>query len=405
MRVLFSVSSWPTHYASMVPLGWALQAGGHDVRVLCPPSQTIPVMNAGLLPVPILDGMDVAVANRLTYLREAVDGRWPYPWLPLHPVTGRPMSSLADFDGAEYQRTIEPEFVRRSAHGHDEAIRFAREWRPDLVVHDPVSTEGLLAAGVLDVPAVLSLWGPVGTHEADGVRILPHDISRAFERHGFGGFGPDSIEHVVDPCPTAVEPPVLAERLPVRFIPYNGGGVAPDRPAEPTGRPRVVVSWSTALTSMSGPNSYILPRIVAALADLPIDLVLTATGPDVAALGAVPANVRVLERCPLHLVLPGCGAIVHHGGAGSAMTALAAGVPQLGITFAAEQACVADRIASAGAGRQLRGDLASAEAIREAVSALLDEPRYLETANRLREENARRPSPMELVASLEKLAG
>lgn len=404
MRVLFSVSSWPTHYAAAVPLGWALQAGGHEVRVLCPASQSEPVTRAGLLPIPVLDGMDVAVNNRMSYVREALRGDWPYPWLPLHPITGAPMSAIEDFDLAEYRRDVEPRYAARAARGHDEAVGFARRWRPDLVVHDPVSTEGLLAARVLGVPAALALWGPVGTHEGGGLDILAEDISHSFERYGFAPFGADTIEDVIDPCPAALEPPLRGRRLPVRFIPYNGGGIAPDWLDEPTGRPRIAVTWSTALTTMSGPNSYVLPRIVAALAGLDAELVLTATRDDVAALGEVPPNVRVLERCPLRLLLAHCDLVVHHGGAGSAMTALAAGVPQLAITFAREQARVGERLEAAGAGRHLPGHLATAGAIRAAGVESLTEPRYAKAADGLRADNASRPTPVRLAARLTELA-
>ncbi|WP_250305728.1 nucleotide disphospho-sugar-binding domain-containing protein [Streptomyces sp. A 4/2] len=405
MRVLFSVSSWPTHYAAAVPLGWALQAGGREVRVLCPPSQSGPVTRAGLLPVPVLDGMDVAVHNRMSYVREALRGEWAYPWLPLHPLTGAPMSALGDFDLAEYRRTVEPQYARRSAHGHDEAVRFARRWRPDAVVHDPVSTEGLLAARVLGIPAALALWGPVGTHEDRGLDILPQDLGHSFERYGCAPFGADAIEYVIDPCPSALRPPVRGERLPVRFVPYNGGGVAPEwLGAAGRTRPRIAVTWSTALTSMSGPRSYLLPRIVEALSGLDAELVLTATRDDVAALGDVPPDVRVLERCPLRLLLDHCDLVVHHGGAGSTMTALAAGVPQLAITFATEQTRVAERLTGAGAGLRLSGHPADAESIRAAAVELLGEPRYLKAAAGLREDNLRRPTPVELAARMEELA-
>ncbi|MFI8091347.1 nucleotide disphospho-sugar-binding domain-containing protein [Streptomyces sp. NPDC086080] len=402
--MLFSVSSWPTHYASMVPLGWALGAGGHEVRVLCAPSQTDPVVRAGLRPVAVLDGMDVAVHNRMSYVREALRGQWPYPWPPLHPLTGAVMSSLGDFDLAEYRRTVGREYARRAARGHDRAVRFARRWRPDLVVHDPVSTEGPLAARELGVPSVLSLWGPVGTHEADGPDILAEDLSGSFERYGHGPFGADSVEYVIDPCPGALEPPVRAARLPVRFVPYNGGGVAPDWVDVPGRRPRIAVTWSTALTTMSGPASRVLPRIVSALAGLDAEVVLTGTADDVASLGRVPERVRVLERCPLLALLAHSDLVVHHGGSGSTMTALAAGVPQLAVTFASEQARVAERLSGTGAGRHLPGHLATGAAIRAAAEELLDGPGHHRAAWRLREDNLRRPTPVRLVDRLAQLA-
>ncbi|MET7425073.1 nucleotide disphospho-sugar-binding domain-containing protein [Dactylosporangium sp. NPDC005555] len=404
MRVLFSVSSWPTHYSSMVPLGWALQAAGHELRVLCMPSQTAAVAGAGLPPVPVLGGVEVAVHNRLSYVREARAGQWPYPWTPLHPVTGAAMSTLDEFDLGDYLRTDGARFAAASAAGHDTAVEFAREWRPDLVVHDPVSTEGLLAALVAGVPAVLALWGPVGTHEPAPVRILPDDLGDSFPRHGFGPFGPDLIRHVLDPCPAAVAAPVRGQRLPVRYVPYNGPGVPPGRLPRTPGRPRVCVTWSTALSTMTGPHSYALPAIVAALTSLGVETVLTATREDAEALGPVPATVRLLERCPLYALLPDCDAVIHHGGAGSAMTAMVTGTPQLAITFASEQSRLAERIASSGAGRHLPGHIATVETIQAAVAALLQDVAYQRDAAALRRAALDRPSPVDLLPALEKLA-
>ncbi len=397
--MLFTVSSWPTHYSAMVPLGWALQAAGHELRVLCAPSQTAAVAGAGLPPVPLPGGMEVAVHNRLSYVREALAGQWPYPWTPLHPVTGAPMSTLDDYDAAAYAAG----FAEASAAAHDAAVGFARQWRPDLVVHDPVSTEGLLAALVTGVPAVLALWGPVGTHEPAPVRILPDDLGDSFARHGVGPFGPELIRHVLDPCPDEVAPAVRARRLPVRYVPYNGPGVPPAGMPRGASK-RVCVTWSTALSTMTGPRSYALPAIVAALTGLGVETVLTATREDAEALGPVPPGVRLLRRCPLYALLPECDAVVHHGGAGSAMTALVSGTPQLAVTFASEQACLAGRIAASGAGRHLPGHTATVETIGAAVAALLEVPGHRRAAAGLRRAAVGRPTPVDVLPRLEELA-
>jgi Protein of unknown function (DUF1205) len=404
MRVLFTVSSWPTHYLSMVPLGWALQTSGHEVRVLCAPSQVDPLTRVGLLAVPVLDGVDVAVQNRLDYYHEAVEGRWPYPWLPTHPLTGQPMSTLDDFDLAGYRRSVLPSLAARAARGFDRAVHVARWWEPEIVVHDPYSLEGLLAARVTGVPAALSLWGPIGTHEPEGPGLVPGDISDSFRRYGLGPFRPDLVDHVIDPCPASIAPAVTATRLPVRYVPCNMGGSLPAWARRPALRPRVCVTWSTALTTMSGPRSYALPDIIRGLSALNVELVVTATQADVAALGEVPPSVRVLTHCPLHLLLPACDAVVHHGGAGSTMTAVCAGVPQLALTFASEQVRNSARIAAAGAGRHLPGNLVTAGTIRDAMVDLLTTRSYRQAAAALRTQATRRPTPAELVETLDKLA-
>lgn len=405
MRALFTVSEWPTHYMSMVPTGWALQAAGHQVRVLCAPSQVEPLTRAGLVPVPVLDGMSAVLRNRLGFVAEARAGLWPYPWLPPHPVTGQPLRDLDEFDLAGWRRDDEPELLRRQRDSFDRSVAFARDWRPDVVLHDPVSLEGLLVGRVLEVPAALSFWGPVGTREEAHVRPLPTDPSGTFARYGLPGDPVDLVDRVVDPCPASLAPPTdAADRLAVRYLPYNGPGGEQPWMSRPAGRPRICVAWSTALSTMVGPGSNLLPTIVRALADLPVEVLVAATARDAAALGDLPPSVRVLDRAPLHLFLAGCAAVVHHGGAGSTMTSLHTGIPQLVISCAGEQATTGERVAAAGGGLHLPAHLATPAAIAAAVTDLLDDPRHPTGAEMLRKELHDRPTPARLVAALEDLA-
>ncbi|MEV4636611.1 nucleotide disphospho-sugar-binding domain-containing protein [Actinoplanes sp. NPDC049548] len=404
MRVLFAVSEWTTHYLAMVPLGWALHAAGHDVRVLCAPSQVDPVRRAGLVPVPVLDGMPVVVRNRLSYVEQARAGRWPYPWLPVHPLTGAHMRTLDDFDAGAYRRDVEPDFAARAFRGAERAVAVARSWRPDLILHDPMSLDGLLLPRLLGIPGVLSLWGAVGTHEADpDAWIVPPDDGGLFARYGIAGRPRDLVERVIDPCPDAVRPPLTASRLPMRYLPYNGPGPMQPWMLEPAGRPRVCVVWSTALTTMSGPRSNLLGDVVAGLTGLDVDVYLAATHRDIAALGELPPRVRVLPRVPLHLLLPQCSVVVHHGGAGSTMTTLDSGRPHLVLSCAAEQAAAGRRLASAGVARHLSAEAVSPGTVREAVTALLGQPAYREVAARLRTQLHARPTPAAVVDRLTEL--
>lgn len=408
MRVMLTVSSWPTHYASMVPLGWAFQAAGHDVRVLCPESQTNRVGGAGLTPVPVLGGMDVVTRLRLQYYREAVDGVWPYPWLPPHPVTGVPLADLGDFDAEGFRRDTAPVLAARAARGFDATVAFARAWRPELVLHDPASLEGLLAARVTGVPGIVSLWGPVGTREPEHMRIVPDDHSGSFPRHGLGELSLDMIDNAVDPCPGPLAPETRARRLPVRYVPYNGNAPAPPWLLEPPRRRRVCVTWSTALSTMSGPDSYLLPTLVDALGDTDFEIIVTATAQDAAALrtalGTVPPSVRVAEHLPLRVLVPSCDVIVHHGGSGSALTSLWAGVPQLIVTFASEQTATGRRVAAAGAARHLLGHRADRATVRHAVEEIASDSRFRSAAAALRAEMFQQPTPARLVDTLAELA-
>lgn len=407
MRVLFTVSDWQGHYYPLVPLGWALQAAGHELRVVCAPSQTDTLCRTGLTPVPLVEPLlEMAVQSRLRNYWDAQQGSWPYPDLPPHPLTGEPMGSLDEFDFATFRAAERPRILQATRDGFDATVAFARDWRPDLVVHDRMSIEGLLAARVLGVPAVLHLWGPHGTAEPEPeLRVIPGDPTGSFPRHGVPAMGPELIEYVIDPCPPSLESPSDAHRFRMRNVPYNGPGADPGMAPPTPGRPRVCVVWGHSMTRMYGPNSLLLPELVDAFKDFDAELVLLAGPADADALGEPPPGVTVLRDVPLRTVLPGSAAVVHCGGSGCTMTAVASGVPQLGIPFSAEMTLNVSRVAAAGAGIVVPASRADrAAAVRAALTEILATPAYHRSAARLREELLACPTPADLVPVLETLA-
>ncbi|MDW6062599.1 DUF1205 domain-containing protein [Streptomyces sp. FXJ1.4098] len=411
MRVLFVVSNWPGHWFSMVPLGWALQAAGHDVRVVCAPSQAEPVGRAGLTPLAVLDAPDLAFMARLLNYSAAQGGRWPYRELPPHPVTGHPVASLDEFEPGAWLRDHHEQLIDMARRSTDAAVAFGRWWRPQLVVHDLLSLEGPLVGRVLAVPALLHLWGPVGPDDrVRGVPLVPLDTSRAFQRYEVGALRRETYEYAIDPCPAGAAPPLTAHRIPVRHVPYNGPGAMPPwlqalpESGASFGRPRVCVVWGTSVSVTFGPGSFAVPKVVEALAELDVEVLLTVTGADRERIGTLPPGVRLLEHTPLHLLLPSCDLVVHHAGGGCAMTGLAAGVPHLMLPCGLDQETIADRIVAAGAGIALPNATADVPAIRAAARALLGDPSYRATALRLQEEMAAGPHPSALVSRLEELA-
>jgi UDP:flavonoid glycosyltransferase YjiC (YdhE family) len=64
----------------------------------------------------------------------------------------------------------------------------------------------------------------------------------------------------------------------------------------------------------------------------------------------LPANVRPVGWVPLLARLPHADAIVHHGGAGTVLAALAFGVPQLAIPGPGDRRHNAELVARRGAG-------------------------------------------------------
>ena len=405
MRVLFTTSNWAGHYYCMIPLGWALQAAGHEVRVACLPAQSDAISAAGMVPVPVMDGPDMMYTARLSLYARYLGREVELPSLPLNPLTGERVGSIHDFDVESAQAQFLPTYndaVRRS---WQRTRQFARAWRPDLVCHDVLAEEGALAARELGVPSVYCAPGLFGTVDDElDLDLATRDLLNSAAREGTEPWSRDDIEHVIDPSPPSVIPPMNgANRIPVQYVPYNGRGEMPLWTLEPAGRPRICVVWGRSATGIFGTEVPALREAVAAAAGQGAEVVVTASGEQVAALGPLPGNVRVLRDFPLHLLLAASDAVIHHGSDNCLMNAALAGVPQLALAMAGDQVVFSRRLSATGAVIPLRGLTAEPEQVRSAVSLLLEDA-CRKAAAELREEMLANPAPGLLVGTLEHLA-
>ena len=148
---------------------------------------------------------------------------------------------------------------------------------------------------------------------------------------------------------------------------------------DPGGSPLVLIGLSS--TVMSG-EQELLQRAADALGQLPVRGLVT-TGPAVnpAAIRA-PANVSVRRWVRHADVLPYCSAVLTHGGHGTVMKALAAGVPLVVAPLGRDQPDNAARVVHAGAGLWI-SKKAGVPALRDAIARVLDEPRYQIAARRM----------------------
>ena len=133
-----------------------------------------------------------------------------------------------------------------------------------------------------------------------------------------------------------------------------------------------------SVTASVGHFGEIYPATLRALADLPVRVLMTTgEGLDPAELEPIPANTRVERWWPQAEVMPLAAAMVGHGGFGTTMTALRAGVPQVVVPlFAFDQFVNADRVAAVGAGVQLLGGAPASDQLPAAVDHLLHDPSY-----------------------------
>lgn len=144
--------------------------------------------------------------------------------------------------------------------------------------------------------------------------------------------------------------------------------------------PLVLVAFST--TAMGQEEA--LGSVVTALARLPVRALLTVgRAIDPAALPSAP-NVRVVTWAPHADVLPHAALVITHAGHGTVCAALSGGVPLLCMPLGRDQAFIAERVRDLGAGMRVPSD-SEPDVIAAAVTALLNEPAFRESAGRAAE--------------------
>jgi len=163
--------------------------------------------------------------------------------------------------------------------------------------------------------------------------------------------------------------------------------------------PLVLVSLSSTPQGQVG----VLQRVVDALCDMPVRAVVT-LGPALQAdaVRSRAANVVCVAKAPHTALLREASAVISHCGHGTAIKALAAGVPLVCMPMGRDQNENAARISERGAGLRIRPG-ASIAAIRSALQRVLSEPRFAQGARALREAMAREADAEDVVAEVENM--
>ena len=392
MRVLFTTWAWGSHFNPMVPLGWALRAAGHEVIVVSHPGFAPTITRAGLPALPAGRPVDLA-AELSNAIRRST-------WKPgaHYPGTGYPGTGHDPIKRRRGLTVLRIAAASADAMA-DDALSFARTWRPDCVVFEPTAFLGPVLAGALGVPSYRLLWT---VDFSASITVVEDELLGGLAAR-LGAPRVNALgDATLDPCPPRLQTEYGNPRQPMRYVPYNGPSVLPAWLRARPRRPRLCVTWGTSLQGMGMQDKVLATRVAAVLANRDVEVVLAVTEEQSKALGSLPANVVHAGRVPLHLLLPSCTAIVHQGGGGTLMTAMDAGVPQFILPFVPDTVLNAHQVAGTGAGRQLwSGDLSDGE-LAAALAEFLDgiEP-YRTAAARLRDEHLGQPTPLETVRELE----
>jgi MGT family glycosyltransferase len=391
MRVLFTTLPGYGSFQPLVPIARALIAAGHEVAFAASAAFCPVVAHAGFRCFPA--GFDFFLDDReavFAHVRSTLGPR------------AAPLSGVRDVFAGFLARRMVPD-----------VLAIAQTWPFDVLVRDPLEFGGCVAAEVLGCPhaacgPLFCFWdgawhatpGEVAKPELDGVRAvhgLPPDPELTMlHRHLYLASLPRTFVG-----PELMIPPTARFLRPVPFDRLEGEALpawVEDLPSQPT----VHASLGTIFHRTPG----VFEAILAGLRDEPITLLLAiGRDQDPARFGSQPRHVRIERYLSHALLLPRCDVVITHGGYGSVMACLEAGVPMVVIPLAGgDQAGNADRCAALGAARVVPSDQHTPEVIRAAVRDILDDLRYRQNAERLREQIRALPGPKHAVGLLEQLA-
>jgi UDP:flavonoid glycosyltransferase YjiC (YdhE family) len=370
VRVLFASTRGAGHFNPLLPFAGAVRRRGHDVLVAGPPALAAAVEAAGYRFWQVADP----------------------PADELAEVWSRVPSLSPDEQNAVVIGEI---FARLDATASlPRHLEACDEWAPDLVVREANEYGSYVAAEVRGIPQarvgiVLSSLEEMGTEIAAGTL---DELGRA------NGLAPDPDAERVRGSPYLTvfpesfeDPTALAQPQTLRFRDPAWDEPAAGLPSwwGDSEAPLLYVTFGSVAGGLPfAPHVY--GAAMEAVADLPARVLLTVGNEaDLEMFAGAPPHVRVERWVPQAQVLAHADAVVCHGGSGSTLGALAAGLPVVVVPLFADQPYNGARVAAVGAGLVAPPD---ARAIAEAVRHVLGDTAHREAAERIAAEmRARRP--------------
>ena len=358
MRIALAAVPAYGHVYPLMPLALACRDYGHDVEVACGPPF------AGRLPVPTVEGFPDELT--LSDAEKYVAGVDLDPGDPF----AAPRWMFGEYIGSRTRAALREIWARR---------------KPDLVVYEMTNIGAGAAAqdlGIQAIPFAISRWEGFPAQLFADAKISP--------------------EVMIDPLPPTWRGVTSAgspSRLNTRTVAWSEpSGASPWSHSSGT-RPRAYLTMGTVSFGAVDALRQAVHETSAAGFDV---LVAVGPGGDTRALDPVPASVRVLKFVDQPNVLAGADVVVHHGGAGTVLGALAAAIPQVVIPQAADQFANAARIDELGIGRSVPAKSPSG-AIAAAVADVLADTHAIRRLEEIATEIANTHGPESTCHELERL--
>lgn len=148
-----------------------------------------------------------------------------------------------------------------------------------------------------------------------------------------------------------------------------------------------------------------LRTVIDGLLPLGVRVLVATSAVDPADLGELPDRVVALPWVPQAEVLRHADVVIHHGGHGTTMASLAAGLPQLILPAEGDGFANGPAVRAAGSGQVLVGAEVTSAAVEAEVRTLLADGAIGEAARRIAKEVEAMPGPDETVARFPEFVG
>ena len=389
MRILFASLATHGHTYPLIPLALAARDAGHDVVYATGERMTRDLRAVGLTTETTID-VDLRKEFGRILAEEGITADRAQEVPPeVH------VRMITEVFGRVYPRALIADLAP-----------IIERHRPDLVVQESGNPGAGLAAKLAGVPNVIHPFGRGGPTSADdpfSAQLLGLaaevgvDLSADKPQLGLGDGYLDIFPPSLQDKDYVAEVP---DRTLLRPVPF---GLPGELPASVTDRGDRKLVYLTLGTGFAAPD--VLRAAITGLSSLDAT-VLVATGPavNVADFGPLPENVETHVWVPQAQLLPHADLIVHHGGSGSTLGALASGVPQLFVPQGADHFVNASVITEAGMGRTIAPPALSAESVAVEAKHLLADDAYRHASATQAAEIAAMPSPAEVAARLPEFA-
>jgi glycosyltransferase (activator-dependent family) len=415
MRVLFAANPEKTIFQYLVPLAWALRTAGHEVRFASQPAFAGEITQAGLTAVPVGSNRN---PWRLSENKPEVRARMRVGIAKPYDVAEFPEKATWPYLTEGYAEATKWWHRLSNFPIIADLVDFARHWQPDLIIWEPITYAGPIAAKACGAAHArllfgIDVFGITRDHylrlkaqqpPAERTDPLAEWLASYGTKYNYE-FTEDMTtgQFTIDQLPRSLQLEANLHYLRMQYVPYGGPAVIPHWLWQPPTRPRVALTMGLSATEIFDGYTIPLPDILDALADLDIELVATIAETEQRKLTRIPDNTRLVPYVPLHALVPTCAAVIHHAGAATLATTALHPIPQLALHYHYDQPILGRALAATGAALAIHTSQATGHTIRQSLLRLLHEPTFRHHATQLTNDIRALPTPNQLIPHLEEL--